>query len=130
MPVTEALLEELTPIDFRVLPDENVLVFIYPQAGNDERLLRLLHENEFNIRVLIENETERHVIEIEFIETHIVMRMVFNKTETDYPLRRYANEGVIQNISCGIVDPNDLQRVLFQARVKRIDLAMGGVNNN
>lgn len=127
--VTPALLESLAPADFSVLPDQNVLVLVYPQdgLGRDMQMFNILHENPINVRVIEENETRRHVIEIEFPNTRDIMRLVFNKTEDDYPLRRYTNNGVIHSISAGIANG---QQVMYIQPPRMMDIQGGGPQNN
>ena len=84
------------------IKEQHALVFIYPEDGRDLEICNLLHEHRFEVQVLEEADTHRHVIEIEFTATQDVMRLVFNKTEDEYPLRRIANEGTIRSISAGI----------------------------
>jgi len=125
--ISPELLERLTPIDFSVLQDQHTLVLIYPEDGRDEEMYQLLHEHAFDLSILQELDTHRHVIELEFTDTNDVMRLVFNKTENEYPLRRLSNTGIIRNISCGISRGT---QVLMRSPAKPIDINTGGELNN
>lgn len=125
--ISPELLVRLTPTDFSVLQDHYTLILIYPEDGRDGEMHQLLHEHTFDLRILQEQGSGNHVIELEFTDTGDVMRLIFNKTEDQYPLRRLSNTGVIRNISAGIIRG---QQVLMRNPPKPIDINAGGELNN
>lgn len=125
--ISPELLQRLAPIDFSVLQDQHALILIYPEDGRDREMHELLHEHAFDLKILKEQGSGKHVIELEFTGTGDVMRLVFNKTEDQYPLRRLSNTGVIKNVSAGI---SRGQQVLMRTPVKPIDINAGGELNN
>jgi|GEM_PF-4629264 hypothetical protein len=126
-PITSELLERLAPNDFSVVPKDNVLVLVYPQDGRDQEMYQILHEHQIEVQILQEKQTNRHVIEIYFPKTDDVMRLVFNKTEDNYPLRQYANSGIIRSISAGIFQGD---QTLYINPSKSLDIKLGGQQNN
>lgn len=128
--ITEELLNDLTWKDFSYLPNEKVFVLLYGDPNKGIEFLKLLHSNEFDFRLLKEDGTDRHIIEMEFLPSHYVVRWVSTKTEQAYPLRARIAQNGVNYLSTGINNPDVKGGVLFNQKVKQIDLKLGGHLNN
>jgi hypothetical protein len=122
--ITKELLTDLQWKDFSVLNHENskVLVLIYDKPEKGKEFLELLHEQEFDLRLLSGEETNKHIIEIQFLESNLVMRVEHGKTEEGYPLKDKLRE--IIYLSTGIINPEitDKKHVLYDTKLKSINL--------
>ncbi len=120
--ITAELLQELHWRDFSIMPhdDSQVLVLVYDDHNNAERLLRLLHEKPFDIKILKEDGTSKHMIDLTFLESDLTIRTVFNKTEETYPIAERIANGV-KHLSTGIPNPDKANSYLYALKTKIID---------
>jgi len=102
--VTNEKLNRLIFRDFSLMPYQRhlVLILIFEEMAQAEEFIELLRTNEFNVQLLEEENTGRHIIKIIFLESNLVMKAVFNKTEATYPVRSRMNLG-INNIATGFL---------------------------
>lgn len=119
--MTEKILNDLQWADFTIMKHDNtnVLVLLYEDEVKGQDFLKHLHSKEFDL--IIGTEQDKYFVEITFIKSDMVIRIVSTKTEETHKLMNFFTEG-LSYIATGHLDKTKLptRYVLFDTNLKNI----------
>jgi hypothetical protein len=102
--VTEKDLSEVECYDFSIqaLPNgHDVLILMCKNMKGAGRLMEIFRQNNYDIKVFIDESTKGYSLVFEFIDTDIAFKIVTGRNEKNYPPVIKLKEGKIKFITTG-----------------------------
>lgn len=90
-------------LSIQTLPTgQDFLILICKKKEGSNKLLEMLRQNAFDIKIYVDETTQQYYLQFEFIDTHIAMKLETGRTETDYPPLKKLKDNQIKFITTGV----------------------------
>jgi len=103
--LSEDALKEAKCYDYSIQQLENgknVLILMCEDAEGSNKLNQILHNNPFDLKVSIEEDTNNYILTFKFIETDLVFQLKTGRNEKTYPPVTWLKEGKVKFITTGV----------------------------
>lgn len=90
-------------ISIQTLPaGQDFLILICKEKEGSNKLLEILQQNAFDLKIYVDETTQQYYLQFEFIDTDIAMKLETGRTETDYPPLKKLKYNQIKFITTGV----------------------------